>query len=242
MNEKKCLILLDSCPYIVKLHSTFKDDENLYLVLEFASGGELFSHIKRLGSCHVSCARWLTAELVNALECMHSKGVIHRDLKPENILLDELGHVKLVDFGSGALGLLLAASACPAALLPPGTDRRLLRKPPLPARASAPRLAKPHPTPSHLSRRTAAKLIGGGDEFEKFVGTAEYVSPEVLTDSEATEASDLWALGCILFQMVSGRPPFRGAASIRPLSLCGLRPRPSAPPPPPAAAAAPMRA
>ena len=64
----------------------------------------LFDGITRLGSCHVSCARWLTAELVNAVEYMHSKGVLHRDLKPENILLDDEGHIKLVDFGSGAHG------------------------------------------------------------------------------------------------------------------------------------------
>ena len=67
---------------------------------QLASGGELFSHIKRLGSCHINCARWLTGELVNVLEYMHGKGVVHRDLKPENILLDDLGHIKLVDFGS----------------------------------------------------------------------------------------------------------------------------------------------
>ena len=104
-NEKDVLIKLDGHPNIVRLHSTFHDPDHLYIVLEFASGGELFSHIKRLGSCHISCARWLTAELVNALEYMHSKGVLHRDLKPENILLDDEGHIKLVDFGSGSASL-----------------------------------------------------------------------------------------------------------------------------------------
>lgn len=106
-NEKEMLIKLDH-PNIIQLHSTFHDEENLYFVLELASGGELFHLIKRLGSCHVSCARWVTAEMVNALEFMHSKGILHRDLKPENILLDEQGHVKLVDFGSGNLTATLA--------------------------------------------------------------------------------------------------------------------------------------
>ena len=99
-NEKDVLIKLDH-PNIIKLQSTFHDQDHLYIVLEHASGGELFQHIRRLGACHLSCARWLTAELVNALEYMHSKGVLHRDLKPENILLDDEGHIKLVDFGSG---------------------------------------------------------------------------------------------------------------------------------------------
>ena len=110
-NEKDVLIRLDSHPNIVRLHSTFHDADHLYILLEYASGGELFGHIKRLGACHISCARWLTAELVNALEYMHSKGVLHRDLKPENILLDEDGHIKLVDFGSGSPSLAPNAPA-----------------------------------------------------------------------------------------------------------------------------------
>ena len=100
IQEKKVLIMLDH-PSIIKLHSTFKDADSLYIVLEYCSGGELFGHIKRLGSCHISCARWLTAELVNVLEFIHSKRIVHRDLKPENILLDDVGHIKLIDFGSG---------------------------------------------------------------------------------------------------------------------------------------------
>ena len=152
IQEKKVLIMLDH-PSIIKLHSTFKDADSLYIVLEYCSGGELFGHIKRLGSCHISCARWLTAELVNVLEYIHGRRVLHRDLKPENILLDDLGHVKLVDFGS-------------------------------------------------------SKRLDVEDDVPKFVGTAQYVSPEVLNDADASEASDLWALACIVFQMLSGEPPF----------------------------------
>ena len=78
---------------IVRLHFTLHDAEHLYIGTELASGGELFSHIRRLGTCHLSCARWLSGELVNALEYMHAMRVVHRDLKPENILLDDVGHV-----------------------------------------------------------------------------------------------------------------------------------------------------
>lgn len=78
MTEKKVLIMLEACPNVVRLHSTFKDEDHLYILLERCEGGELFQHIKRLGSCHVSCARWLTAELVNVVEFMHSLNVIHR--------------------------------------------------------------------------------------------------------------------------------------------------------------------
>ena len=101
VTEKKALVLLATHPSIIKLYFAFRDDDHLYLVLENASGGALFDQIRRLGCCHINCARWLTAELINALEYIHSKRIVHRDLKPENILLDEVGHVKLVDFGSG---------------------------------------------------------------------------------------------------------------------------------------------
>ena len=154
MTEKKALIALDGHPSFVSLHYTFQDDSHLYLVIELACGGALFDEIRRLGSCHVDCARWLTAELVNALEFMHSKRICHRDLKPENILLDEVGHIKLIDFGT-------------------------------------------------------ARFLDSSEPCNPFVGTAEYLCPELLRDEEALEAADLWALGCILFQMLSGSPPFQ---------------------------------
>ena len=157
MTEKAALIAMEEHPSVVRLHFTFKDADQLYLVTELAGGGALFDEIRRLGACHLSCARWLIGELVNALEFMHSKRIVHRDLKPENILLDDVGHIKLIDFGSA----------------------RLLDS------------------------------TENGEAYDTFVGTAEYLSPELLRDEECREAADLWALGCILFQMLRGSPPFQ---------------------------------
>ena len=71
----------------------------LYIIIEFLSGGELFGLIRQNGfMCEDDC-KFYIAEIVLAIESLHSLGIIYRDLKPENILLDKNGHIKLIDFG-----------------------------------------------------------------------------------------------------------------------------------------------
>jgi serum/glucocorticoid-regulated kinase 2 len=86
-------------PFIVPLKFSFQSPEKLYLVLAFVNGGELFHHLQREQRFDVNRARFYTAELLCALECLHGFNVIYRDLKPENILLDYTGHIALCDFG-----------------------------------------------------------------------------------------------------------------------------------------------
>lgn len=86
-------------PFIVPLKFSFQSPEKLYFVLAFVNGGELFYHLQKEGRFDVNRARFYTAELLCALECLHGFSVIYRDLKPENILLDYQGHIALCDFG-----------------------------------------------------------------------------------------------------------------------------------------------
>ncbi|PRT54700.1 Serine/threonine-protein kinase YPK1 [Wickerhamiella sorbophila] len=86
-------------PFIVPLKFSFQSPEKLYLVLAFVNGGELFHHLQREGRFDLNRARFYTAELLCALECLHEYNVIYRDLKPENILIDYSGHIALCDFG-----------------------------------------------------------------------------------------------------------------------------------------------
>ncbi|KAJ1888886.1 Serine/threonine-protein kinase, partial [Kickxella alabastrina] len=86
-------------PFIVPLKFSFQTPEKLYLVLAFITGGELFHHLQREGRFDQHRSRFYAAELLSALDCLHSYNVIYRDLKPENILLDYSGHIALCDFG-----------------------------------------------------------------------------------------------------------------------------------------------
>jgi p70 ribosomal S6 kinase len=86
-------------PFIVTMHCSFQTREKLFIVMDFLAGGELFLRLGREGIFLESTAKFYIAEIVLALEHLHSKGILHRDLKPENILLGSDGHLCLTDFG-----------------------------------------------------------------------------------------------------------------------------------------------
>ncbi|QLQ78362.1 hypothetical protein HG537_0A06090 [Torulaspora globosa] len=154
--EKNTLSLLTRArhPGIVKLHYTFHDEKNLYFVLDYAAGGELLSLLHRMGTFSEIWSRHLTCQLIDAVEFIHSQGVIHRDLKPENLLLSSDGRLMITDFGTAT--------------------------------------------------------TSGGSQCSSFVGTAEYVCPELLLHNQCDFSSDVWAVGCMIYQFVQGKPPFRG--------------------------------
>lgn len=78
------------------------------MVMEFMKGGDFSSLLESVGAFDEETAKYYLAQIVLALEYLHSKGVIHRDLKPENILIDGEGRIKLTDFGLSEAGLMKA--------------------------------------------------------------------------------------------------------------------------------------
>jgi serine/threonine protein kinase len=100
MEEKN--VLAQGNEWMPKLYASFQDNENLYLVMEYAGGGDLFSVLDRTETLtfNEDEARFYIAEMILAIESLHKLGYVHRDVKPQNILIDAQGHVKLADFGS----------------------------------------------------------------------------------------------------------------------------------------------
>ncbi|KAG2187899.1 hypothetical protein INT44_000649, partial [Umbelopsis vinacea] len=172
-----CRILGDFLEYREAMKLIRTNSMSSDYVITLAPHGELLTYIKKLGSFDLATTQFYAAEILSALEHVHSKKVIHRDVKPENILLDENMHIKLTDFGSAKL---LDEDEAPISQAPPPNED------------------------VEEGRR-------GRPKANSFVGTAEYVSPELLSARAASTASDFWALGCIIYQLLAGKPPFKGA-------------------------------
>lgn len=107
--EERLVLSNENEEWLPKLYCSFQDEKNLYLVMEYAHGGDLENLMERRqqqrGSGGAALfseeeAKFYIAELILAVERIHQLGYIHRDIKPANILIDQLGHIKLGDLGS----------------------------------------------------------------------------------------------------------------------------------------------
>jgi len=98
-NDERKMLQEVKHPFLITLWGTFQDSKNLYMVMDFVEGGELFSLLRKSQRFPNPVAKFYAAEVTLALEYLHSKHIIYRDLKPENLLLDRHGHLKITDFG-----------------------------------------------------------------------------------------------------------------------------------------------
>ncbi|CAH2066112.1 unnamed protein product, partial [Iphiclides podalirius] len=86
-------------PFTVSMEFSFKDNSYIYFVMPFVSGGEMFTHLRRMIKFEESLAKFYASQVILALEYLHFCNVVYRDLKPENILIDRNGYLKITDFG-----------------------------------------------------------------------------------------------------------------------------------------------
>ncbi|XP_030369066.1 cAMP-dependent protein kinase catalytic subunit 3 [Scaptodrosophila lebanonensis] len=86
-------------PFVISLEWSTKDDSNLYMIFDYVCGGELFTYLRNAGKFTSQTSNFYAAEIVSALEYLHSLQIVYRDLKPENLLINRDGHLKITDFG-----------------------------------------------------------------------------------------------------------------------------------------------
>jgi 3-phosphoinositide dependent protein kinase-1 len=192
-----------SSPFFIQLCWTFHDSAKLYFVMNYAKNGELLSFIKPPG-VNRDITTFYAAEIVKALEHLHSLGIVHRDLKPENILLNERMHIQITDFGSAKIenqDLLASVSSATTTPTPSIPQSSPSKRP-----VSPPQIGGTNGRP-HQQQSSSQPPF---NRRKSFVGTAQYVSPEMLSSKQACKASDIWALGCIVYQMRCGSFPFHG--------------------------------
>lgn len=97
-NERELLTKVKH-KFVVNMRQAFQDRENLYLVMELMTGGDLRYHICKKHKFTELQTRFFAACIFSALEYLHSQKIIHRDIKPENLVLSEKGYIHLTDLG-----------------------------------------------------------------------------------------------------------------------------------------------
>src|SRR6185436_6349226 len=169
-------------PHIAQIYGVEEADAGLALVMELVPGETLADRLAQ-GPVAVAEALAVARQIAEALEAAHEQGIIHRDLKPANVSITPDGTVKVLDFG-------LAKLTGPAEGVPH------------PPRVGA---GFSQPEPSLSPTITSPALMTGAGAI---LGTAAYMSPEQARGKVADKRSDVWAFGCVLFEMLTGRRPF----------------------------------
>ncbi|HZM97712.1 MAG TPA: protein kinase [Vicinamibacterales bacterium] len=186
--EAEVLASLDH-PHIAAIYGIEDSNGTMALVLQLVDGETLADRIAR-GSMPFDEALPIARQIAEALEAAHEQGVIHRDLKPANVKITPDGVVKVLDFG---LAKLVEQGSAAAGSTKQDPAYGLTRDPAY-ALSQSPTITTP------------ALMTGVG----MLLGTAAYMSPEQAKGRPADKRSDIWAFGCVLYEMLTGKRAFSG--------------------------------
>jgi hypothetical protein len=217
-------------PNVVRIHDVDVDPAGfLFLLLEYVEGVSLRELRDRF--CDASFASEVLRQTALGLVALHAAGIVHRDLKPENILVreepDRRLAVKLADFGISRVAI--------AGLTPPTLCKPTWRPPAqVPARDAEANANAEQVTSRVQMRPSNASRDSSLTEHGLLLGTPTYIAPELAAEMASVEpSSDMFSLGVMAFELLSGRRPFEGSAALRiatgenilpPPSLAILRP------------------
>jgi serine/threonine protein kinase len=181
-------------PHIAQIHGLEESHGVSALVMELVEGDDLSQRIAR-GAIPIDEALPIARQIAEALEAAHEQGIIHRDLKPANIKVRSDGTVKVLDFGL-AKAMDTAGQAGRVAVV--GGNNV---PPTLPGQPASPGPPFTSPTLTSPVQMTGVGVI---------LGTAAYMAPEQAKGRAVDKRADIWAFGCVLYEMLSGARPFDG--------------------------------
>ena len=225
--ESEILNELNS-PFIVKIFGTFQTQRKVYMVLEYLSNGNFANFLKNNFPLKEDTIKFYSAEIVLFLEYLQSQKVVHRDLKPENIMINEKYHLQMIDFATvRKIGLYYDKLEMKFKKdeYEIDTDNddikgtKLIVNPDNDDDDEEEEKDEDEEEKDDMNNNKIMDYFNSDKKIKKnkkkpqrnktFVGTAEYVSPEVISDTPAGYGADLWAFGVILYQMYCGQTPFK---------------------------------